>query len=213
MIVISSNQGGRTQSSATRAKRSFFACGRRCTCSQLVVPRSLNHSIFFFQVMACTVPTHGWTDNFKRIFTRRSRSVSGFPTASNFPLTSNPAGILWRSVLAQSIFSDLSLKLASGRRFLPLHHLGLCGVILYELPGQAQNGEFTISSVFGDSSDPGMDTEELLDGVRAKLVYAPAYACTSFVVSIPSCSEIHLIVTISVPFFPINSNRPTRRVK
>jgi hypothetical protein len=39
--------------------------------------------------------------------------------------------------------------------------------------------------VFGDDDDPedlGMDVDHLLDRVSARLIYAPAYACTSFVV-------------------------------
>jgi len=44
-----------------------------------------------------------------------------------------------------------------------------------------------LKSVFGDlndPSDPGMDLDQLLDIVHAKVIYFPAYACTSFVVSV-----------------------------
>ena len=144
--------------------------------------------------MACTSPTiHGWSDNIKRLITQRSNTLSNHFSKEAGRIL-RPAGMIWRSVLAQSIFSDLALAVDAGKRFIPLHHLGLSGVILYDLPDTRPDGDtsnenskrFTLSGVFGDPDDPqdlGMETDELLDRVQAKLIYLPAYACTSFVVS------------------------------
>jgi hypothetical protein len=147
--------------------------------------------------MACSSPTvHGWSDNIKRLFTQRSDSLSNCNSKGGTRIL-HPAGTIWRSVLAQSIFSDLALAVGGGKRFLPLHHLGLTGVILYELPGpdtsshmdHGNGHKFTLVEVFGDPDDPldlGMETDELLDRVQARLIYFPAYSCTSFVVSCSS---------------------------
>ena len=146
--------------------------------------------------MACTSPTiHGWSDNIKRLFTHRSNTPSNRSSKEAGRIL-RPAGMIWRSALAQSIFFDLALAVDAGKRFLPLHHLGLSGVILYDLPDPRYDGDtpnenskrFTLSGVFGDPDDPqdlGMETDELLDRVHARLIYLPAYACTSFVVSFP----------------------------
>jgi hypothetical protein len=82
-----------------------------------------------------------------------------------------------------------------------LEHLGLSGVILYEIrmrsPGRFVQGDgigveecLTMQGVFGDpdswelAADRSMDLDDLLDAVDAKMVYFPGYACTSFIVSI-----------------------------
>ncbi|KDR86129.1 hypothetical protein GALMADRAFT_132717 [Galerina marginata CBS 339.88] len=84
------------------------------------------------------------------------------------------------------------------RRFVRVEHFGLSGLLFYEigLPStrlgvveSMERGDddieklLTLESVFGDPNDPadpGMDVDDLLDAVHAKLVYFPAYACTSF---------------------------------
>jgi len=80
--------------------------------------------------------------------------------------------------------------------------MGLSGVILYELPdaGHLEAGDpqsskaLTLQEVFGDDDDPedlGMEVDHLLDRVGARLIYAPAYACTSFVVGQVMNALIH----------------------
>ena len=65
--------------------------------------------------------------------------------------------------------------------------LRLSGVILYELPNTARADAepLTLQEAFGNADDPqdlGMDVDHLLDRVGARLIYALAYACASFVV-------------------------------
>jgi hypothetical protein len=76
----------------------------------------------------------------------------------------------------------------------------LSGVILYELPNPGRlgvggaSGALTLQEVFGADDDPedlGMDVDHLLDRVGARLIYAPAYACTSFVVGQVMNALIH----------------------
>jgi hypothetical protein len=131
--------------------------------------------------MACA-QTAGWSTILFRIFSLSPSTPSHRP---NPRLTVHPTGQLWRAALAQFVFSDLTLGIHECRRFARLEYPGLSGVLVYELP---KNGELALKQVFGDESDEGMDVDELLDRVIVKLAYAPAYACTSFVVSTPSLS-------------------------
>ncbi|KAJ3739654.1 hypothetical protein DFH05DRAFT_1512144, partial [Lentinula detonsa] len=78
---------------------------------------------------------------------------------------------------------------------------GLGAIIFYEIPFKSSselentdndknyspqcNDQWTLGSVFGDGdpgSETGMSVEELLEGIDARIVYVPLYACTSFVV-------------------------------
>lgn len=110
----------------------------------------------------------------------------------------HPSGQIWRQDLCKSVFLDLTNNVGTGlRRFLRLEHVGLSGVVFYEIPtsGRDQSADagtgtltegLTLTRVFGDPDDPsnlGMDTDDLLDIIEAKLVYFPGYACTSFIVS------------------------------
>jgi hypothetical protein len=131
--------------------------------------------------MACS-PTAGWSTILYRIF-MLSPSTSLASDRLNQRLTAHPAGQLWRAALVQFVFSDLTLGIHECRRFARLEYPGLSGVLIYELPKSA---ELALNQVFGDETDGndlGMDVDELLDRVAVKLAYAPAYACTSFVVS------------------------------
>ncbi|KAJ7589651.1 hypothetical protein C8J56DRAFT_939174 [Mycena floridula] len=63
--------------------------------------------------------------------------------------------------------------------------LGLGGLITFEIPyGTAEkDDEWTLNGVFGDPDDPelpGMEIDELLHKINAKLTYLPLCACTSF---------------------------------
>ncbi|KAJ3993603.1 hypothetical protein F5050DRAFT_1780604 [Lentinula boryana] len=77
---------------------------------------------------------------------------------------------------------------------------GLGAIIFYEIPFKSSselentdndknsspqcNDQWTLESVFGDGdpgSETGMNVEELLEGIDARIVYVPLYACTSFV--------------------------------
>jgi hypothetical protein len=135
-------------------------------------------------------------------------------------------------MLAVSVYHDLagsalthhSRQSITWRRFVRVEHLGLSGVVLYEIPippsfcsGSVGEGasipkkkaeplntargtlamrirrtssvvappRITLTSVFGDldnDEDAGMDLDDLMDEIDAKVVYFPAYACTSFIV-------------------------------
>ncbi|KAF4612415.1 hypothetical protein D9613_004591 [Agrocybe pediades] len=86
------------------------------------------------------------------------------------------------------------------KRFTRLDHAGLSGVLFYEirslhdheLPGPSSLGvverhnlkPLTMEEVFGDLDDPSdssMCIDDLLDSIHAKVVFFPAYACTSFI--------------------------------
>ena len=109
------------------------------------------------------------------------------------------AGLIWKRTLGHCLYCDLSEEEASAslvrqrRRFARLESLGLSGVILYEIPAgpvsttDAPPRRMTLKSVFGDPTDPnqhGMDVDDLLDSINARVIYFPSYACTSFIVSI-----------------------------
>lgn len=57
---------------------------------------------------------------------------------------------------------------------------GLGGMVMYKI-----DADMDWETMFGDGGPHrGMELEDLLDEVQAKVVYAPLYACTSFVVCI-----------------------------
>ena len=128
---------------------------------------------------------------------RPSRTRSPAPALSGFR---HPPGDIWRHAFSVSVYVDLETFVddsypISWRRFVRFERFGLSGVIFYEIRrGQSngqrpenESGQLTLESVFGDLSDPsdlGMDLDQLLDMVQVKVIYFPAYACTSFVVSI-----------------------------
>lgn len=132
--------------------------------------------------------------------------------ASSYSRLRHSPGDIWKHIFSTSIYHDLacfslgnsSLRLASWRRFVRVEHIGLSGVVLYEIPVKAAISEgqkyavsqgLTLESVFGDLSDPdtvGMDLDDLLDAVGAKMVYFPAYACTSFIVRTKPCYQVQI---------------------
>uniref|UniRef100_A0A8H7Y8V6 Uncharacterized protein n=1 Tax=Psilocybe cubensis TaxID=181762 RepID=A0A8H7Y8V6_PSICU len=102
------------------------------------------------------------------------------------------------------------MQLARGRswrRFVRMECMGLSGLLFYEINPPLSSGEnsesvdgrivapavencqssalnLTLESVFGNPDDPddsGMAVDDLLDAVHARVVYFPAYACTSFI--------------------------------
>lgn len=94
------------------------------------------------------------------------------------------------------------------RRFVRIECIGLSGLLFYEIRAPASSVcdsprihegrpiltgneqckyDLTVENVFGDPDDPddaGMEVDDLLDAVHARVVYFPAYACTSFIVCI-----------------------------
>jgi len=128
---------------------------------------------------------------------RPSRTRSPAPTLSG---SRHLPGDIWRHAFSVSVYVDLEAFSEdsypiSWRRFVRLEHFGLSGVIFYEIHRGHSNGEYegndsrglTLKSVFGDLNDPsdvGMNLDQLLDTVQVKVIYFPAYACTSFVVSL-----------------------------
>lgn len=115
----------------------------------------------------------------------------------------HPPGAIWKRALGKSVFFDLAGDCFKGRRrFVRLETLGLSGIIFYEissghdsdgsndlngeLEGTRSTTQLTRKSVFGDPynpSDLGIGIDKLIDAVGAKILYFPAYACTSFSVS------------------------------
>ena len=132
-----------------------------------------------------------------------SRTRSPAPSLSVFR---HLPGDIWRHAFSVSVYVDLEAFSedsypSSWRRFVRLEHFGLSGIIFYEIRRGHPNGEYpengsqelTFKSVFGDLNDPsdlGMELDQLLDIVHAKVIYFPAYACTSFVVSIALCGRL-----------------------
>ncbi|KAJ3574269.1 hypothetical protein NP233_g1868 [Leucocoprinus birnbaumii] len=104
-------------------------------------------------------------------------------------------GEIWKHIFSVCVHSDLegidtiSLR-GRNLRFARLEESGLSGVILYELPViQDPHGTrrwrpaVTLEDVFGSKEmdyEDGMTIQDLLDLTSARLVYFPAYACTSF---------------------------------
>ena len=145
-------------------------------------------------------PCSWWPSALSSLLTPAPRPVSHIETNKNFnPRRGrHPPGLIWKRMLGQCLHWDLSDEETLGslvrqrRRFVRLESLGLSGVILYEIPTGAVSrtdespARMTLRSVFGDPADPsehGMDVNDLLDGVSARVVYFPSYACTSFIVS------------------------------
>jgi len=103
-----------------------------------------------------------------------------------------PAGEIWKHTFSVCVYSDLEIWEVSSnnRRFARLEDRGLSGIILYEVPvTPGPDGHihpsFTLEEAFGreeNEYEDGMSVTELLDSTNARLVYFPAYACTSFFV-------------------------------
>ncbi|KAF8954542.1 mitochondrial carrier domain-containing protein [Flammula alnicola] len=133
------------------------------------------------------------------------------PRMSNFANSCSRSrhspGSVWRTAFSSSVYHDLAgteLQHTSScpmtwRRFVRVENLGLSGVVFYEISippvvdiassyfytMERADYRITMEKVFGDLTDPsdlGMDLDDLLDAVDAKVVYFPAYACTSFIV-------------------------------
>ncbi|KAF8816227.1 hypothetical protein BYT27DRAFT_7185046 [Phlegmacium glaucopus] len=133
------------------------------------------------------------------------------PQASNRPGLRHCSGNIWKHLISVSIYHDLasisatdrdnptSTTRTTRRRFVRLEHIGLSGVILYEIrmcsPCRFSQGDstdlkkcLTMQGVFGDpessdvAADHSMDLDDLLDAVDAKVIHFPVYACTSFIV-------------------------------
>ncbi|KXN87853.1 hypothetical protein AN958_08042 [Leucoagaricus sp. SymC.cos] len=108
-----------------------------------------------------------------------------------------PPGHIWKHIFSVCVYSDLdglnpTVLWRRNTRFVRLEDFGLSGVILYELPvfhgidGRTRP-RLTLEGVFGCEKrdyEDGMSIGDLLDAADAKLVYFPAYACTSFIVRI-----------------------------
>ena len=144
-------------------------------------------------------PCSWWSSVLYSFLIPAPRPVSHTETNKNF----NPRrdrhlpGLIWKRVLGHCIYCDLSSEETLGslvrqrRRFVRLESLGLSGIILYEIPAATTPRtdepptRMTLRSVFGDPTDPsehGMDINDLLDDVNARVIYFPSY-CTSFTVS------------------------------
>ncbi|KAF8185727.1 hypothetical protein BJ912DRAFT_480657 [Pholiota molesta] len=123
--------------------------------------------------------------------------------AKSFSRFRHSPGDIWKHTFSNAIYHDLSgvalehdsMGAVTWRRFVRVEHIGLSGIIFYQLlaPSSKQALEthadgdvsyyLNLENVFGDldnPSDSGMGLDELLDTVDAKMVYFPAYACTSF---------------------------------
>jgi hypothetical protein len=131
--------------------------------------------------------------------------------ASNCTRSWHYSGNIWKHFIYASIHRDLAGIAVTNcdncddslRRFVRLEHIGLSGVILYEIRmcspccllqgNRIGAGEYlTMRRVFGDpDSSASMNLDNLLDMVDAKVIHFPTYACTSFIVSI-----IHVVAEL-----------------
>src|ERR1700729_1727968 len=76
----------------------------------------------------------GWTDALAQVLQPALSDRFLRDLQANPRHTRHPAGSIWRSALAESVFSDLSLGVHGVRRFVRMEYLGLSGIILYNLP-------------------------------------------------------------------------------
>ena len=142
------------------------------------------------------MPPLGWTNALAQLLVPAVTDRFMHNLHSNPRHTPHPAGIIWKAELARSVLADLSLGIYGVRRFVRLEYPGLSGIILYNLPagrhpsgwiaksdGDDEGLILTVEAVFGDADDEGMSVETMIDAISGRLVYFPAYACTSFVVS------------------------------
>lgn len=149
--------------------------------------------------------TSGWTNALAHVLQPPSNPHPDAPQRpGESPRKSrNPAGRMWKHALYDAVHSDLSLGIHGVRRFVRLERLGgLSGIILYTLPRSASNsknhGHIELDCIFGNEGcmEDGMSEDVLADAVQARLVYFPAYACTSFTVSPSFIALLFLLLTI-----------------
>jgi hypothetical protein len=156
--------------------------------------------------------------------------------AKSFSRFRHSPGDIWKHTFSNAIYHDLSgvalehdsMGAVTWRRFVRVEHIGLSGIIFYQLlaPSSKQALEthadddvsyyLNLENVFGDldnPSDSGMGLDELLDTVDAKMVYFPAYACTSFFVRnfvlpllciCPKGQNFYRLVKLCLRFFMTN---------
>ncbi|KIM82158.1 hypothetical protein PILCRDRAFT_820528 [Piloderma croceum F 1598] len=141
----------------------------------------------------------GWTDALAQVLQPPLTDSFVHNLPSNPRHTRHPPGNIWKAALAHFVLSDLSLGIYGVRRYVRLEYLGLSGIILYHLPAgrlpcrsitaedeyDEESGILTVQAVFGDendTADEGMDMDDLIDVIHGRLVYFPAYACTSFAI-------------------------------
>lgn len=172
--------------------------------------------------------TYCWSSTFQRLFKPSPDPSYLQNDAQNPRSTHHPSGIIWKKVAIECISADLHLLESVGgaqggtcprreTRFVRMQELGLGAVIVYEIPHPtALNGvserqsndilggrraEWTLKTVFGDPDDPfvsGMDLDDLLNKIKAKLSYVPLYACTSFAVRVVLPVLLLLILTLFI---------------
>jgi len=135
-----------------------------------------------------------WTDRLARVLRMPSYDQHLSSNAHLILRRSSryPAGEIWKHTFSVCVYSDLEIWEVSSnnRRFARLEDRGLSGIILYEVPvTPGPDGHihpsFTLEEAFGreeNEYEDGMSVTELLDSTNARLVYFPAYACTSFFV-------------------------------
>ncbi|KDQ51178.1 hypothetical protein JAAARDRAFT_211308 [Jaapia argillacea MUCL 33604] len=136
----------------------------------------------------------GWTDSFQRMLRPASlgRRVSFIRSSCPLP------GQLWTSLLSYYLLRDLSSGLSAGRRFVPMELDNLVGVLVYELPyyhpaplceetganeeraGGEEGHQSLLKAIFGGRGHPGMGLSDVIQLVKARVVYLPPGAATSF---------------------------------
>ncbi|KAF9523083.1 hypothetical protein CPB83DRAFT_62774 [Crepidotus variabilis] len=144
-----------------------------------------------------------WVSELITILSPVQHSVtSSFPR--NRSSRKYPPGDIWKHVFSISVYDDLSGRLREIEvpphrdslwwRFVRLECVGLSGVIIYTIRTPPTVGEqkpdgifdherLTLQKVFGDdTSNQGMTVDELLDAVAGRILFFPAYSCTSFVI-------------------------------
>ncbi|KAF8621748.1 hypothetical protein AX15_007541 [Amanita polypyramis BW_CC] len=162
---------------------------------------SMNNTITTGKASPCS----SWSSTLYSILTPAPYPVNLDGTHKNINLRHNrhSPGLIWKQTLGYCVYHDLSDEesmsspVRQRRRFARLESLGLSGVILFEIPtgrpagdgclmtqNESPKARITLKTIFGDPDDPnesGMNVNELLDCVNARVVYFPSYACTSFI--------------------------------
>lgn len=141
-----------------------------------------------------STPTLPWSYHLSQIL-RPASSITLFNHhTSTVSPSSHPTGEIWKHIFSVCVYSDLAgtspTTWRKNRRFVRIERFGLSGVVLYQIPITREKDKrirptFTLDEVFGSEEydyQDGMSITQLLDSTNAKMVYFPAYACTSFTV-------------------------------
>jgi hypothetical protein len=131
-----------------------------------------------------TLQTNPWSHRLSRILRpTTSSSLCTRPTFIPRPPV-YPGGEIWKHIFSFCVYSDLAGSVLwgkSNRRLVRFERFGLGGVILYEIPVVC-GPTGCVRPMF--AIEDGTSITRLLELTNTKVVYFPAYACTSFTVGL-----------------------------